>query len=337
MTRTAGFLALFAVLILSPFATAQYHAWRWTPAKGIQDLGDLPNCDFAQAFAINNSGEVVGTSGKTPGESGFRWTAKAGMQPLLQGGGMAAAQGVNSSGTIAGWAIVSGNHQAVYWSAGGALVQLGSLGIQEQWSFAYAINTAGMIVGQTAVPLTDTGHAFVWTATGGMQDLGTLFGRNAASSASAVNDNGDIVGWSNNQTGNTHAVVWKDGEIKDLGTLPNGFTSHALGINNAGLIVGDSDSGTSHGSPHAVLWYPDGAIHDLGTGSGGYSFALGINNSSQVTGYYETSHFGFVHPFIWTQAGGIQDLGVLKGFPNGFGSAINDAGVVAGISLPQGP
>jgi probable HAF family extracellular repeat protein len=71
--------------------------------------------------------------------------------------------------------------------------------------------------------------------------LPTLGGANGE--ALAINKNGKVVGDSDTAQGSTHAFVFDDSELKDLGTLP-GFdnASYARGINNAGDIVGDSDS-----------------------------------------------------------------------------------------------
>jgi len=47
------------------------------------------------------------------------------------------------------------------------------------------------------------------------------------------------------------AVVWQDGDIIDLGRLPGGIISEAVAINNAGQIIGYSDSDTGE---RAVVW-----------------------------------------------------------------------------------
>src|SRR5262245_20731382 len=69
--------------------------------------------------------------------------------------------------------------------------------------------------------------------------------------------------------------------ITDLGTL-GGPSSYPTGINNAGQVVGWSDTNTS-GVTHAFL-YQNGTITDLGTLGGAYSAAAGINNAGQVIG-----------------------------------------------------
>jgi probable HAF family extracellular repeat protein len=53
------------------------HPFLWTPDKGIQDLGTLPNAEYCAAIAINDSGNVAGHCLLSIGQA-FLWTrAKA--------------------------------------------------------------------------------------------------------------------------------------------------------------------------------------------------------------------------------------------------------------------
>jgi autotransporter-associated beta strand protein/probable HAF family extracellular repeat protein len=108
-----------------------------------------------------------------------------------------------------------------------------------------------------------------------------------------------------------------------LGTL-GGNESLAFGINDAGSVVGRSD--TSTGFPHAVLWTPDGATTDLGTLGGLESEAYSINSAGQVTGYAQLAD-GYYHAYLYS-AGNMADVGqlLLSDCPNSYGLDINDAG-----------
>lgn len=118
--------------------------------------------------------------------------------------------------------------------------------------------------------------------------------------------------------------------VIDLGTLPGHSFSIALGVNDAGKVVGGSDG-------RAFLW-ADGLMEDLGTLPGGdcggcSSLAWGINNSDQAVGESYTRINGsyFNHAFLW-QNDVMQDLGTLGGdFSHAF--AVNDNGVVVGEAM----
>src|SRR6185295_5632230 len=67
-----------------------------------------------------------------------------------------------------------------------------------------------------------------------------------------VNDNGQVVGDSQIPGGQTHAFLYSEGEMWDMGTL-GGQESVAYGINNQGEIVGASSTLYDH-FMHAFLW-----------------------------------------------------------------------------------
>ena len=163
-------------------------------------------------------------------------------------------------------------------------------------------------------------------------DLGTLGGLSVgrSSEARAINPSGDIVGWST-PTGTfgafgVHAVLWRDGEIIDLGTL-GGTLSRARGVNPAGVIVG---SATIPGDffYHAFRW-ENGVMTDLGTLPGDpSSHAYGISPDGRIVGRSERSGLG--HAVLW-QDGTIIDLGTLGGTAS-IAYAINAPGTIVGSS-----
>ena len=201
-------------------------------------------------------------------------------------------------------------------------------------------------------------------------DLGTLVGLtvNSSSEAHAINPSGDIVGWTTPPRTfgafRVHAVLWRDGEIIDLGTL-GGDLSRAWGINPAGVVVGSALTpdnayyhafrwengvmtelgpgyafgispdgrvvGRSEGSVdagHAVLW-EDGAMVDLGTLGGVTSVAYAINPSGVIVGSSQTAD-GAEHAFVWRD-GTMVDLGTLGG-ARSVAYAINPRGDIVGSS-----
>jgi probable HAF family extracellular repeat protein len=142
-----------------------------------------------------------------------------------------------------------------------------------------------------------------------------------SSAAAAVNDAGQIVGWATTAAGDQHAVVWQNGDVTDLGTLPGHTSSYATAISSSGAIVGVSGIGElapfdpGNENAHAVLWQ-NGAITDLGTLTGGaYSAATGVNDAGQVVGYSRTYNPALgelaIHGFLW-QNGEMTDLPPLQ-------------------------
>ena len=119
------------------------------------------------------------------------------------------------------------------------------------------------------------------------------------STAYDINHRGQIVRSATTSTGEQHAVLWEEGTIIDLGTLPSeGFipASIAWGINDRRQVVGVSTA--AGGTQHAFLW-EDGVMLDLGVLAGGsFSSAIDINKrgdlvgvSNQVEGFRGTNAF----------------------------------------------
>jgi probable HAF family extracellular repeat protein len=168
-------------------------------------------------------------------------------------------------------------------------------------------------------------------------DLGTLGG--SKSFAYDINARGQIVGESETSENGgevgippTHAFFWADDKITDLGTLPGGRNSYAYSINQAGLAVGFSLTG-SNSNGGAFLWGEEIGMTNLGTLAGGnLSGAYGINTASQVTGFSEFSGTQglFDHAFLWS-GGEMSDIGTL-GYSYSYGKSINDSGQVVGYS-----
>jgi probable HAF family extracellular repeat protein len=199
-------------------------------------------------------------------------------------------------------------------------------------------------------------------------DMGTFGGPksgvNGEPSVQVINNEGTVVGTADtsmltpvpggfNPIGRTdffisHAFAWKDGVLKELGTLPGGDYSFAAAINQRGQIVGASENNQTDpasGNPefHAVLWQDD-KIHDLGTLGGTASFAATLNGRGQVVGEAlndvpdplsilgsgDGTTFTQTRAFLW-QNGKMTDLGTLGG-PDSWAMFVNDRGQIAGAS-----
>ncbi len=208
-----------------------YQAFFWKDGV-MQELGTLGG-DSSQAYGVNDDGQVVGSSQTASGYSrAFLWQ-NGSMQNLgTLGGSMSGAFGINNSGQVVGFAINSTYQMhAFLWSGG--MADLGTLSGGDT-SYAYGVNDAGHVAGWARIGAYPSwnDHAFLWS--GGMQDLGTLGWKHSI--ARGINDNGDVVGYLvNDSQSDWHAFLSQGGGMQDLG----GTQSVAADINNAGLIVGE--------------------------------------------------------------------------------------------------
>src|SRR5215470_7166963 len=229
------------------------------------------------------------------------------------------------------------------------------------------LNNGGVLAGKAetstpdpfcAVPNCFVAHAFRWDD-GVLTDLGTLPGGNN-SDIGGINTRGWVVG--NSDTGvidpfigapGGHATLWKGTQPEDLGTL-GGYISNAFHVNDSGLIVGISTTGTSDPvsflgeSIHPVLWR-NGVMQDLGTlqqgtvaipsnqCGGGQRFVTGFSYVNSVIN--SDTGVPTAHDFLWHD-GVMEDIPTfggtlvgdemdLAGYPT---ACVNNRGQVAGES-----
>jgi len=241
-----------------------------------------------------------------------------------------AGNGINVVGQVVGnVANASGvEHAALYFQ--GKVTDLGALASPggdpaQSPSQAAAVNQLGLIVGQSEGPDFFT-HA-VSFSNGAVQNLGTLGGFN--SSANAVNDKGQIVGASDTPAndGTQHAFLSSSKGLIEIGTLNGTGSSVAFGINDFGVIVGQSS--TTSGDTHAFI-YQNGKFTDIGTLGGTFGTATAINLEGVTVGYSALSGDQVIHAFVYYR-GKLQDLGVLGG-NSSTANAVNDLVQIVGVT-----
>jgi len=259
---------------------ADTHAFFWQKQGGMRDLGTLAGGDYSSAFAINDSGLVVGTSNTSTTMRAFSWTVSGGLVDIgtLPGAADSQAYSVNNVGQIAG---ASGSH-AVIWNAG-SVQDLGTLG--GTISEAHAINSTAQTVGVSQT--TDgSNHAFLFT-NGAMQDLGTLPG-DSNSRADHINDAGMVVGASTGG-GGTRAFFWTStGGMEAINALTGGGYSEAFSVNSQGQVVGAS--GSSLGT-RAFLWTHAAGSVDLN------NIVTGLPTNVVLTGAFSINDKGEIVAF----------------------------------------
>ncbi|HYA25474.1 MAG TPA: hypothetical protein VEF05_15020 [Terriglobales bacterium] len=196
---------------------------------------------------------------------------------------------------------------------------------------------------------------FLWQD-GSMTPLSTLGGYN--STASAINSSGVIAG--NAETATTDStcppydpalgqyqvlqdkpVVWENGHIEELPTYGGDPDGYAIAINDQGQVAGGSGTCSTNDpviglyfSPvHALLW-EHGKVTNLGSLGGKFgNQAHNINSRGQVVGASDLAGDAVFHGFVWSQRTGMQDIPPVPGDTYSVALAINDLGVVTGVSI----
>jgi probable HAF family extracellular repeat protein len=282
------------------------------------------------ANSINDSGQIVGqaeTSSTLPAYA-VEWT---GTTPTILGssGENNSAESINATGQISGWELPGDDSSlAVKWT-GTTPTILSSLG--GTFSSAGAINSLGQIAGFSGTTGNQAGTPVVWNGTTPTA-LGTVVGTGTFTGAAVgINDSGKIVG--NLGFGSkVFAAEWTGTTPTLLGSL-GGNTSQAVAINNAGQIIGDSE--TTGGETEAVEW--SGTVPFTLGSLGISSAAEGINNAGDVVGSFDTTTPTFqTRGFLYT-SGTAYDLNslILPGsnvlVTNAAG--INDSGQIVGWGI----
>src|SRR6266545_5119175 len=138
-------------------------------ATRLEQIAGLPGTDHSTAFAINERGDVAGTSGSPSGARAVVWRGGI-IQDLgvLSGDSQSEAVAINNVGEVVGRSSSGAASRAVLWTASGAIQSLGTLpgGL---YSRAFALNEPGDVVGTSGSPRGP--RAVLWTRNGGMQDL----------------------------------------------------------------------------------------------------------------------------------------------------------------------
>jgi len=317
-------------------------------ATGFQvtDLGTLPGGTTSLARAINNRGQIIGTSNDATltGDKPVIWSGGtiAPLSPINSNTGPEFPRAVNDSREIVS-SILGGASPAtgfqitngVYRNSTGTPFILPAIPGGAEGVLAYDINSSGLIVGESrdATPLDR--HAVVWNRTTFLRDLGMMGTGNGLqgnrTSAHGINDLGDIVGQA--LIGfNTQAFLWRNGSFTDLGP------GDAVDINNSGLIAGNTNPEVF------VAWvWQNGVRSDLpqlANRPGNY-VASGLNNNGDVVGsgpLTSPGTFGTTTAVLW-RGGQIIEVGTFPGGDRSSALGINDLGQIVGSGnlVPGGP
>jgi probable HAF family extracellular repeat protein len=313
-----------------------YHAGDMT------DLGTFNSPGFSSAaMGINNSMQIAGFAyfynGYNTVPHAFRLSAPGGVPGTKEdlgtlGGSYSWATGINAAGVVVGKTYDSNYFQRGF-TYDSAMHDMGDAGYPSATIEPTGINNAGQVSGYAPVS-TSYAEAFRWQ-NGVYTGLGkldsTLF-----SWGYAINNNGVVVGASNvlpEGSGAYRAVRFTAGGTPVvLGSLgPQSTQEAAYGINDAGVIVGQSNA--------KAFVYLGGQMLDLNTltAAAGHtlSIARGVNKYGQIIADGLDGE-GHLHAFLLTPFGYVKNAGFLGGNLDGWNIAAGSPSQVTVQQLGDG-
>lgn len=301
------------------------------PAYTITELPPLPGDQVNYAEAINNAGQVVGTSenGSTGSSRAFLWDSTNGLQDLneIMGSNGSRAHEINNAGQVVGQVWGGSLWLSALWDSTNGLQHMDGLTGLSYFD-NHDINDAGQILGRS---WEDTSwKPVLWDSTNGLQYMDAITGLSGFHGYD-INNAGQILGGVWVPAGaTTHEYLWTPG----TGLTDITYTAHkqdggwAYDLNDAGQVVGQIWDGTG---VFAYLWDPVDGFVSLGAPAGhSASGAYAINNLGQVVGESNGNPTG--NAFLWDAVNGMQNLNdlidPLAGLHLHDGSDINDAGQI---------
>ena len=259
--------------------------------------------DMGQAFRWSEAGGIEYLS---PSE--WQWTSSIG----ISADGTQVASTVDYGGRVFGparWTEGSG------WEYLDTLYEDPPYQGGSDWSFGdgYDISGDGSTVCGLAWHPGYDASGFSWTAGGGIVDLGHPVGASSRASAISI-DGSTIVGfWEHETYGMRRPVRWVNNGPADL-FLGTETWGEAMGTSSDGsVLVGQVGFIDDPGYGYALAFtYSDAAgYRNLGilpwqSPYDNQSMATGVSDNGIVVGWSgSTGPWGFLEPFVWTEAGGM--------------------------------
>jgi uncharacterized membrane protein len=210
-------------------------AFVWSNGE-LRDLG-IPAGEFAsQGFGINNGGSIAGDTNQRPAVYAHgAWT----VVPLY-----GTLNDINEGGVAVGAMRFPGKPDAsAAMYKDGVVTDLGTIPGGTGYSFAWAVNNGGTIVGIASLPTPPFSGLFKFRAfvyeNGSMRAIEPLGG--TSSYLYDINNGGAAVGCSDTSSGRLVPTIYRNGVLQTLVDIPGNACARA--INERGDVVGSSDSG----------------------------------------------------------------------------------------------
>jgi probable HAF family extracellular repeat protein len=325
-----------ATITVSTTAGSATASTRIHVAPVVVELPFPPGAQHVEIYGVNDSRTVVGASylyngyvprafAYTPQRGSVNLTVLNPNEPVPS-----QARGVNGNGLITGYATRSGGFKRVVtWTPDGAIQDLGIAGFSQ--TYGIAINNSGQIAayGDARDTQQYKEHAYFYDpATRVYTDLGALAGKEGVSQPAAVNDAGAVVGGSPRPSdGFLVGFMWtRAAGMREIAP-PQGIGG-AIGVTSDGKVAGWYNANpASFPVARGFFVRPNASTIDIGTLGGNQAQPFGMNDRGEIVGSSLTQA-GTRHAFVWSETGGMTDLGNEFALPSRASAA--SASVVAG-------
>lgn len=289
----------------------------------VATLPDIPGAYWSGALAINAAGDAAGYVSLSPTLThAVRWTHSGYTDLGLPCGTESFASDINDAGTVVG-SCGNGPSNGVMWTVLGTKVVVPpsnarNLGFE-------AVNNSEIAVGNMTIRGPGGAvHAIRYSNATGVVDLHPPGANYVDSDARSINDQGVIVGYVTLPSLARHVAMWSATNVfTDLGSL--GGNGDALGVNNAGTVVGWSEDIGSTTRP--FVWQPTtGMVAGPVDGQ-----ASAISDRGRIVGH---QHFYGLPAIPMTKrgVGPVITLPFLAGGQEARPAGVNSCGTIVGQS-----
>lgn len=329
-----------AVLLIAAAASTSFAQQQQYTVTNLGTLGG----GWSQAWSINNSGEITGSSTLNSQRHAFLYKNGTLTDLGTLGGPFSDGMSISDARLVVGRAEQSQSRMNAFIFSNNQMVNIGTLP-NDLDAIAFSINSRGEVAGLSEHNGSDNPFVYIPAyrgflyRNGQMQDLSLLFG-GARSRAQDINNLSQVVGSYNFDPFNctqSRAFLYSNNTVTQLGILPGFACSAAVSINDAGEIVGIL-SAADDTSPH-MFYYYKGVMQDLGSVGNKGAGPRSINNAGEIVGSFTLPSSSSFIAFIY--ANGTQtDLNSLipanSGWNLSVASSINDLGQIVGWGYRDG-
>ena len=315
---------------------------------------DYPGAGSTVVNGMNDLGDVVGGYTMAGVSHGFLFSQGHFTTIDFAGAVFTTVTGTNPSGDLVGRYRDSSNVNHGFLLSRGQVTAIDFP--NATFTGATAIDPAGDITGRCTV--SGSVHGFLLKSNEGRYTLTDLGPVGPTGQPISIANNGLVGGGAVVSDGSEHAVIWRKGQMTDLGGMGIGISnSFVFGVNDSGQATGESQVWSidpdgedfcgfkavglpSWGQKCLAFVYQNGAMVALPTLGGNNATGSGINASGDVAGWAENTTVDpncpapqkhQFKPVVW-QHGKIQELPTMQSDPNGVAILINDAGQAVGGS-----